>query len=142
MADDKSGPAEGAKGVVEDVKGKAKEAVGAVTGNENLSEEGKAQQDKADAQRDVAKKEGEAEAARAEAGAPDVGYTVVENDPDLSHADQLIDASFGDDVELVVIGLRRRSPVGKLFTGSAMQRVLLDAHCPVAAVKPPVRAAM
>ena len=29
MVDDKSGPAEGVKGVVEDVKGKAKEAAGA-----------------------------------------------------------------------------------------------------------------
>lgn len=32
MPDDKSGPSEGIKGVVEDVKGKAKEAVGAVSG--------------------------------------------------------------------------------------------------------------
>ena len=31
---DNSGPAEGVKGVVEDVKGKAKEAVGAVTGSD------------------------------------------------------------------------------------------------------------
>ena len=62
MAD--SGPEAGVKGIVEDVKGKAKEAVGAVTGSDDLREEGEAQQDKADAQRDVAKKEAEAEAAR------------------------------------------------------------------------------
>ncbi len=53
---------EGVKGVVEDVKGKAKEAVGTVTGRDDMVREGKAQQDKADAQRDVAKKEAEAEA--------------------------------------------------------------------------------
>ena len=64
MADSSSGPAEGIKGVVEDVKGKAKETVGTVTGQDDLTEEGRAQQDKADAQRDVAKKEAEAEAAR------------------------------------------------------------------------------
>jgi len=68
MADtDKSGPAEAVKGVVEDVKGKAKEAVGAVTGQDNLTREGRAQQDKAEAQRNAAKKEAEAEAARGSA---------------------------------------------------------------------------
>lgn len=65
MAD--SGPKSGVKGVVEDVKGKAKEAVGAITGNDRLQEEGEAQQEKAEAQREVAKKEAQADAARAEA---------------------------------------------------------------------------
>jgi uncharacterized protein YjbJ (UPF0337 family) len=62
-----SGPKEGVKGVVEDVKGTAKEAVGAVTGNEDLEREGEAQQSKADAQRDAAAKEAEAEKARSAA---------------------------------------------------------------------------
>ena len=65
MADNKSGPAEAVKGVVEDAKGRAKEAVGAVTGRDDLTREGQAQQDKAEAQRNAAKKEAEAEAARA-----------------------------------------------------------------------------
>jgi uncharacterized protein YjbJ (UPF0337 family) len=69
MSEQKSGPEAGVKGVVEGVKGKAKEAVGAVTGNDELKREGAAQQDKADAQRDVAVKEGEAEKARAVADA-------------------------------------------------------------------------
>ena len=69
MSDKDSGPEAGAKGIVEDVKGKAKEAVGALTGKEELKREGEAQQAKADAQRDVAVKEGEAEKARAEASA-------------------------------------------------------------------------
>jgi len=64
MTEKNSGPEEGIKGVVEDVKGKAKEAVGTVTGRDDLTREGKAQQDKADAQKDVAKKEAEAESAR------------------------------------------------------------------------------
>lgn len=69
VADDKSGPSEGVKGVVEGVKGKAKEAVGAVTGNDDLTREGRAQQDKAESQREVAKKEAEAEKARGKAAA-------------------------------------------------------------------------
>jgi uncharacterized protein YjbJ (UPF0337 family) len=64
-----TGPESGAKGVVEEVKGRAKQAVGAVTGDEDTKREGEAQQEKADAQRDVAKHEAEAERARAEAEA-------------------------------------------------------------------------
>ena len=64
-----TGPAAGIKGVVEDVKGKAKEAAGAVIGNDSLEREGEAQQSKAEAQREVAEHEGKSEAARAEAEA-------------------------------------------------------------------------
>jgi uncharacterized protein YjbJ (UPF0337 family) len=69
MSKQDSGPVAGVKGVVEGVKGKAKEAAGAVTGNDELKQEGVAQQEKAEAQRDVAVKEGEAEKARAVAAA-------------------------------------------------------------------------
>lgn len=69
MADEKSGPSEGVKGVVEGVKGKIKEAAGAVTGNDDLTREGRAQQDKADDQREVAEKEAAAEKARGKAEA-------------------------------------------------------------------------
>jgi uncharacterized protein YjbJ (UPF0337 family) len=64
-----SGPEAAVKGVVEDAKGRAKEAVGAVVGNESLKQEGSAQQDKAAAEREVAGKEAEADKARAEASA-------------------------------------------------------------------------
>lgn len=39
------------------------------------------------------------------------------------------------DAELIVIGLRRRSAVGKLIMGSAASRILLTAHRAVLAVK-------
>ena len=69
MADEKSGPRAAASGIAEEVKGKVKEAAGALAGDENLKREGEAQQDKADAEREVARKEAEAEKARAEARA-------------------------------------------------------------------------
>ncbi|MGH3674712.1 MAG: microaggregate-binding protein 1 [Mycobacterium sp.] len=64
MSEKKSGPAEAIKGVVEGVKGKAKEVIGAVAGRDDLFREGQAQQDKAEAQRNAAQKEAEAEGAR------------------------------------------------------------------------------
>lgn len=51
-------------------------------------------------------------------------------------ADDIIAAAADGDGELIVIGLRRRSPVGKLLLGSNAQRILLDAPCAVLAVKP------
>lgn len=69
MVDVKSGPIELIRGIVEDVFGKAKEIVGTVIGRNDLVKEGKAQQDKADAQRSAAKKEAAAEKARGKAKA-------------------------------------------------------------------------
>jgi uncharacterized protein YjbJ (UPF0337 family) len=64
---DKTGPEAGVSSAAEGVKGKVKEAVGTVMGNDRVADEGRAQQDKADAERDVARKEAEAERARSEA---------------------------------------------------------------------------
>ena len=47
----RNGIEEAVSGVVEGVKGKAKEVVGKVTDRDDLHREGQAQQDKADAQR-------------------------------------------------------------------------------------------
>lgn len=54
--------------------------------------------------------------------------------PDADPAHELVAAAA--DADLLVVGIRRRSPVGKLLLGSTAQRVLLEADCPVLAVKP------
>lgn len=50
-------------------------------------------------------------------------------------AEDLISIAESSGADLIVIGLRRRTPVGKLILGSNAQRILLDAPCPVLAVK-------
>ncbi|UPK73282.1 universal stress protein [Nocardioidaceae bacterium SCSIO 66511] len=53
----------------------------------------------------------------------------------MDPADDLIKVAEDLNADFIVIGLRRRSPVGKLILGSNAQRVLLDSPCPVLAVK-------
>lgn len=58
----------------------------------------------------------------------------ADHGPDVVSAFQsLVDST---DARLVVIGLRRRTPVGKLVMGSSAQRLLLELDVPVLAVKP------
>ena len=52
-----------------------------------------------------------------------------------SPSEDLVQCATDTEAELIVIGLRRRSTVGKLLLGSNAQEILLDAKCPVLAVK-------
>ena len=63
-------------------------------------------------------------------------HDVVHATRGLDASEELLAVAAEHRADLVVIGLRRRSPVGKLLMGSTAQRVLLDATCPVLAVKP------
>ena len=64
-----------------------------------------------------------------------VDYEVVDIAVGDSYADALVALADDTAADMIVIGLRRRSPVGKLVLGSNAQRILLDATCPVLAVK-------
>ena len=51
-------------------------------------------------------------------------------------ADEILAVAKDVGADAIVIGIRHRSPVGKLIMGSVAQRVIIDATCPVIAVKP------
>ena len=71
---------------------------------------------------------------RAAAAGVDVEVRQDAHAGDLS--DEVVRVADAVDASVIVIGLRRRSPVGKLLMGSTAQRILLDADRPVLAVKP------
>lgn len=83
-----------------------------------------------------------------------VVFPVDGNEPDLSAIDyqrvslehaaarsrdavgDLVDLTNREDVEVVVVGVRRRSPAGKIFLGSSAQQIILESAVPVISVKP------
>lgn len=64
-------------------------------------------------------------------------FRVVERVEDLDATELVLETLAAQErpVELLVIGMKRRSPVGKAVLGSVSQRLLLDAPVAVLAVK-------
>jgi nucleotide-binding universal stress UspA family protein len=50
-------------------------------------------------------------------------------------AEEVVELAEEVGAELIVIGMRHRTAVGKFLLGSTAQRILMNAHCPVLAVK-------
>lgn len=67
-----------------------------------------------------------------ESGVP---YEIVQNVGAESGAEGVLHAAASSGARAIVIGIRRRSPSGKFFFGSSSQQILLEADCPVLAVK-------
>jgi nucleotide-binding universal stress UspA family protein len=74
---------------------------------------------------------------RAEALRP-TGLEVSVHAPIGAHtpADAILQVADEQAVDLIVIGMRRRSRVGKLVLGSTAQDIILGARAPVVSVKP------
>ncbi|MGG5257819.1 universal stress protein [Phycicoccus avicenniae] len=64
-----------------------------------------------------------------------VDVEVVQVEEGSDPADVIVSEASSRGASVVVIGLRHRTAVGKLIMGSVAQRILLDARCPVLAVK-------
>ena len=72
---------------------------------------------------------------RAKLDASGVVYAIDQQVRGHEAADEVVEAADRIGASLIVIGMRRRTATGKLLTGSQAQRILLDANCPVLAVK-------
>jgi len=84
---------------------------------------------------DAARYDAELVGVRAELDSAGVGNEVRDLVKGMEPAEDIIAVAQEVSAEFIVIGLRRRSPVGKLILGSNAQRILLEAPCPVLAVK-------
>ncbi|MEQ3553266.1 universal stress protein [Pseudonocardia nematodicida] len=62
-------------------------------------------------------------------GDPDVRIEIVDDGGDPAEA--ILDLVVGAGGEMLVVGVKRRSPVGKLLTGSTAQRIILESPIPV-----------
>jgi nucleotide-binding universal stress UspA family protein len=74
------------------------------------------------------------DALEAELGKSGIEYEIRRPNDGLSATDSLLSISEEIGADLLVIGLRKRSAVGKLITGSTAQAVLLNSDVPVVAV--------
>lgn len=65
----------------------------------------------------------------------DVTFTIRQELRGREASDELIDVLEEVGAELCVIGIRRRSAVGKMMLGSNAHRILMDSPCPVLTVR-------
>ena len=70
-------------------------------------------------------------------GLPDLTWNLHLSTGEEDVAETVLAATKEVGAEILVIGARRRSPVGKFLLGSVTQTIILDADVPVVVVKAP-----
>ena len=74
----------------------------------------------------------------AELSAEGIDHEVKEFARGSTPAEDVVSVANESKADLIVIGLRRRSLVGKFLLGSNAQDILMQADCPVLVVKPEI----
>jgi len=74
------------------------------------------------------------DAVESELGKADIEFEIRRPNDGLSATDSILSVAEEIGADLLVIGLRKRSAVGKLITGSTAQAILLRSSVPVVAV--------
>ena len=85
-----------------------------------------------DIQKEEASLEGIAKEFLSDSKAPCETHALVTN---MSPGEEIVEFAERNDVGEIVIGIRKRSKVGKLMFGSTAQFVILNAHCPVVSIR-------
>ena len=78
------------------------------------------------------------DAVRARLGQSGVVFEIKQFVRGHEASEELVEEADRLKASLIVIGIRRRTPTGKLITGSQAPRILLDANVPVLGVKAPL----
>jgi nucleotide-binding universal stress UspA family protein len=63
------------------------------------------------------------------------GSLTVDHGDLADPSDSVVQVAQRRDARLITLGIRQRTPMGKVLLGSTAQRILLDATCPVLAVR-------
>ncbi len=84
---------------------------------------------------DIDKAEAKLEYLKAPLKADDISCETHASVNYLSPGEDLTQFAKDNDIDEIIIGVRRRSKVGKLVFGSTAQYVILNAPCPVVTVK-------
>lgn len=64
-----------------------------------------------------------------------INYWIERSPQGADAADEILKTAQAQEAGLIVIGMRKRTPMGKFIMGSTAQRILLQAGCPVLSLK-------